>query len=596
MAVRYRAELDSYSGQQWKIDIYDSTYSGAMGTFQTDQPQIIYKGLTERNDPILASTLTVPFHVANATDEAFIDTVMTSQEERFTVIVYKNTFLHWCGVLLADEVTKEDRYYPYTVGLTFTDGLARLKDLPYNNSGTAYTGRVTLLAHVLNCILRAGINDLYGTNDIFLTTAVNWYDIRHQYATARCTLAYTDLDHSIFYKTDSDGNTEYKTCYEVLEMILSTFNARIMMDSGKFRIIQQQDYARTSTLTRQFNKAGTLKASGPVSYRVSQPAATRKAGAVYKFMKPLKEVTKVYKPAISSNESGSILPVQQGWTPEVALMNILPEQTVKINGQIRERFALEDNSGATVSLYSKWRLDFILTTTGAGTKYYLTNKNGPYQWSTTSTDYVTIQGPIFSGWDWDATWELAIGTPQVPAESTGTFQLRFTNHYTTNGVIWPIADNFYYAEYIDWGVFPDISADEGNTDPLEFKAINTLTGGGTVASTSILELKETLIGDGPTAVHIGKLMSNNGSAYDESTLWGVHNSTTRVNINQLAVNQVLSGQRVPVEVIQAAFINTSISAVLALVEGAKIYAPLSVTISMLTDEASGEWFNCAIPA
>jgi len=600
MAVRYRNTAYSIAGILWQIDIGDSAYSGAVNLFNTGGEifNLSYKGLTERCDPLMASTLTVPFQIETTTHEAFVNSIMAAQEERFTVQIYRNTVLYWSGVLLADQVQTEDIAYPYIVDLTFTDGLARLKDLDYSNNGAPYTGRETLLAIITRCLSRTGTSVLYGSGDYFLATSVNWYDIRHQYWSTKCPLAYTTLDNGIFSEVDQDGIYTYKTCSEVLEMILRTFNATIMLSGGYYRIKQQMDDSRGNFYIRYFTKSGTYITNGQYNYRSYPTVGERKTGGSFKYFPPLKQVRKVYKPRISVNNTGSILPVQQTYTPAINMISFIPAGiSLFFEGNVRERFWLEDPSG-NITLWSEWRLDIILTHTTLGTKYYLTNSGPGFIWSTDSSKYFGIRGPVMQGNGWDVTWPISVVTPVAPAECTATFEFKLINLYR-NGVVYPWVANgdFYLAEYYDFTVIPDLTDDLADCSDIEFKAINTIAGGGTVASTFKIDLPETLIGDGPQVIHIGKLMtSSNGSDYDESTAWGVHNSSSRANINQLSVNELLKGQRVPVEKFMGGFINNGIFAHNSIVWGSKVMVPITFNVSPASDEVSGEWFNCIIPS
>lgn len=601
MGVRYRNTFYSLAGTVWKLDIGDSAYSSTVNDFTTGQEgfSLAYKGITERCDPLFTSTVNIPFVIENTTHDSFITEVMTAQEERFTLQVYKDTVLYWSGVLLPDQVTKEDEYYPYVVELTFSDGIARLKDIDYTGDG--YDGRVTLLQHVLNCLSRTGVPVLYGASDPYLVTAINWYDVRHVYQQSRCTLAYTNLAYEVFREIDNDGNVEYKSCGEVLEMILRTFNARIQMVGGKYHITQVMDNNRTYFYTRTFDKSGNLLSSTATNFKLTIAAGYRKSGGAVKYMQPIRYVKKKYKPRVSPLDSNSILPIQQVYTPAVDLLNITPDGIIMyLQGTVRESFWLDNplnpDYDPPFTMFSKWKLELVLV--GTLDTYYLTNKNnGVTEWSTNSADYFTIQAPSYQSYTgWDNSWTFNYSTPPAPEEGYCTFKFTLINLYTSTNQVFPIGDNFYQAQYYNFTIVPDLTDDQADCTELEFTATNTITGGGTVASTAKLELPETLIGDGPAVTHIGKLMSSNGSTFDESTAWGVHNSTSRVNINQLAVNMILKGQRVPVEKFSGGFISQTATALTVINYDYKNFAPVIVNVNPAKDEITGEWFNCIIPA
>lgn len=600
MGVIYRGEFDSLSGVAWKIDIHDSLYSSTVNTFTPGSGgfQLSYKGITERTDPVLASTLTIPFIIRNATDNGFIEILMTAQEERYTVIVYKNSAIYWIGVMLPDEVQREDSSYPYEVELTFTDGLSRLKDLDYNNAGTAYTGRATLLAHILNTLNRCGTATHYGTSDTMLTTKINWYELYHSYTPARCPLVYTDLSHSVFYEYDEDGTVSYKSCYDVLETILRAFNARVLQSNGVYLIYQIQDMTIANGYYRSFSKSGTLLASGTNSLRVTVTDPIRKAGAVYRYMQPLREVSKTYKAATINSSDGNWLPVQslyETYVPLIAeIVTGTSGTTIDFTGTFREWYI----GPSAQQFYTQFSIFIKKTKTSDSSVQYLGGGPtvAPY-WTATSTYYTYYTGSTGGG-SFSRYSNYSITTPAITDDCTIEFKITGHLHFTPNGIAYtlPLTSNYSYDVYEPYAAVSYYD-EESEEQEIRYKAVNSISGGGTVASTSRLELPDTIIGDGPNNYYIGRLRSYfaGNSTWYPSGDWWVRSSGTPIKLHQLSVDQALKGQRIPVLRIQASWISSSITASSSLVLGTAVYIPMTVTIEPERDEVTGEWFNCITP-
>jgi len=600
MAVRYRSTFYSLSGITWKMEICDNEWGGYVYEFKTG-PEIFslsYKEMKDRSDTIFSSSVSIPLLVTDSNVEYFVTSIMTTQEERFTLQIYKNNVLYWRGILLHDLVQKEDIDYPYIVDLTFTDGLARLKDQEYNNSGTAYDGRETILDHILNCLNKTGLTQLYGTGDEFIRTCVNWYDANHNYTQTLCPLKYTNVDHMVFYSVDDGGTYEFKNCAEVLEMLLSQFNARIFMAGGIFWVVQPQEYSRSWTYFRSFTSAGVSSGSSRSTSRVTPTAAQRKAGGLTKYLPPLYKVSRVYKPHKTSYENESYLPVQSKYETAVSLLNnVTGGDVLRFAGVCHDWYS----STPTPPIQSKFYLALIATDLTTGTKYYLSNQNtnGALTWETTSFQhYYGFATPISYGSAGGNTWNIMIDvafmTPELPGSNqfSVTFQLIRSGFYKLSGDPYtPPAGAVYDYECIGFAIANSYGI-AINGDPEEI--LFTTTSAGT-ASRHVMNLPETPIGDGPNALSAGRLMT--GVTFANSSSWQVHASTlTGKNINVLSIEQMIKPQRLPVEIFAGSYINSDITAATALYfSGTRILVPLSLKVDPAQDEVHGQWFNTAMP-
>ena len=94
MAVRFQSEFTSDNGDAYKIEIHDSEWLGGVFTFVVDSRgfELDYSGDTDDIvSPIIGSRLIVGAYSNDGYFETFIDSLKTYQENRFRIVVYKQT-------------------------------------------------------------------------------------------------------------------------------------------------------------------------------------------------------------------------------------------------------------------------------------------------------------------------------------------------------------------------------------------------------------------------------------------------------------------------------------------------------------------------
>ena len=140
-------------------------------------------GASKTIDPVLGSRCEVTVQVveSDSTLRTFISNVVATRENVFFIEIQEDTGggyeLYWAGKVLNDLIEEPDTW-PSEVTLTATDGLASLKDVPFDNAGTLYTGNAQfneLLALLMN---KTDVqSNTYGVSatSYSLRTAVNWW-------------------------------------------------------------------------------------------------------------------------------------------------------------------------------------------------------------------------------------------------------------------------------------------------------------------------------------------------------------------------------------------------------------------------------------
>ena len=92
-AVRYRSEWSDADGQDWRIDIIDTGYSGSIDenlVLQAEGCNLNWAGATKvKFSPILTSELTVNFIIRDATEQQLLTQLATHPEGEFVIGLYK---------------------------------------------------------------------------------------------------------------------------------------------------------------------------------------------------------------------------------------------------------------------------------------------------------------------------------------------------------------------------------------------------------------------------------------------------------------------------------------------------------------------------
>uniref|UniRef100_UPI003FF04E43 hypothetical protein n=1 Tax=Butyricimonas faecalis TaxID=2093856 RepID=UPI003FF04E43 len=161
----------------------------------------------------------------------------TVDNKKFLVELYKNNSLIWTGYVLPEKYSEPYVPVPYDVSVTASDGLGILKDIPFTLSGEKTLFEVTRF-----CCNQTGM-----TLDFIVFSSL----VESSMNTGNSMLVQTSLDVSTF---------QDKTCYEVLESILTSLDAFITEANGKWVIARYTDLDKEG-----FLYSNTGGSSGKVS-------------------------------------------------------------------------------------------------------------------------------------------------------------------------------------------------------------------------------------------------------------------------------------------------------------------------------------------
>jgi hypothetical protein len=94
MAIRFQSEFTSDNGDSYKIEIHDSEWLGGINTFRVDSQGFTLEYTGETDDivsPVIGSKVCVGAYSNDGQFETFIDSLKSYQENRYRLVIYKQT-------------------------------------------------------------------------------------------------------------------------------------------------------------------------------------------------------------------------------------------------------------------------------------------------------------------------------------------------------------------------------------------------------------------------------------------------------------------------------------------------------------------------
>jgi hypothetical protein len=625
MAKRLESVFYSEKGQDYTIEIHDKDYSGSVLDFDVIECSLKYDAGGDEDNrfvPVISSELELNMFINSSNLDQFVEDLIVSPEDRFYIVIKAkdendDIQFRWIGYILSDLISIED--IAIDLGYNFTikakDGLNRLKNFDYNNNGVVYTGKQTLLGHVINCLLKIdfALIEYFTANDYLITYATNW--ISDEGGTEN-TLTSARVSHRAFYHIDNKGNYIYKSCYDVLSEICKSLGARIVSSGTGFYLTQINVYSDAANVTEyKYNALTQGITSEVVSYSIthnqSQADTTpiyRLFGGNFEFYAPLQYVQVDYTHIATRNL----------WVGD------------ELSSSIQTPVIIEDiDSGqGTATIQFDFKLEYksnwIDTQAGIDPTprqdhfiiYKATVKVGDNYWVNTytqdvfSVEFTTAQWSVTAGFFYfvtdimDANDQLYFKNYQilavnVPGDGDMTINLEI-DKVRANGQDLPFiyegqsTSNQAYAEitynasaiYIQNIVLGTFAT---QNDINRYQSTNNIKASKPLMLT-------TFIGDGPNINSPGHLEVNDGSDWVLSENWSISGGDSKP-ISQLLANEIIKGQITPVRKFanMPFMMNNAKASFLqphyAISYDSSYWVFIQGTINFSIDKFQGEWFK-----
>ena len=338
-AIRLHAEFTDDLGTAYKLNIHQNGFVGSSTEFNlgADGFTLRYSGNNEdRMQPIIGSEVTFTLIENVAAHTTFLTALATSEDAAFTVSIFKDpdgaNTLFWTGVLLHEQVELQDEAFPIQNTMTAVDDLGNLKNIPYDNSGTFYTGQETIAAHLTNLLNKTRALHIFASGDVFLKYANDFKPTTFSSANALIEL---QVGHAAFYNLDEDGNAQGMDCFTVLKNFAITFNARVFLHEGCFYFMPVGAVINNTTVNLfTVTKAGTISGSATATdtQLTVDTDMERMRGGVTTFLPALNKVQRTWR-------TDANLPVVG---PETQFLNAINNQ-IALGTNITDNNLLYDN-------------------------------------------------------------------------------------------------------------------------------------------------------------------------------------------------------------------------------------------------------------
>ena len=608
-AVRFRGEMRDTTGDEWRVDIYDSQYTGSPDsiTLAEDGWALTWNGdIRNKVNPILTSEAVISFVMRDATDENLMTLIAGNVEGRFTIAIYQVIatvpVLFWTGTVLTDQVAYLDEYYPIRAEIRATDDIGALQDVPYDDDGTPYAsnGYKTVIGHVHEALLKTRqVANFYTSTNHFLTYANDFYSVDDDVSVTDH-LNSTRIYNLTWNNPNDEGVNQIVSAYEVLESICLTYNARLFQYAGSwyFLPIGAYQYDETSIDCERLKFDGTSGTSFTYSNPFQEVGSGMKKlrGWRVEYYQPYKQVnrTQVYSGNIAIIADG-YYDLEVGDTLNDPDLDYASGELLKLSGDV----ALTYQGDGTTTGNSRVGRFLVRVTLKVGTYYlrrdvtfsgtaydfqmepgtvleYTAGTMGDTTWNATAETFDTLT-PTFDRNQGATAWNAVTYTmeqilPGLPTGLSGvefsavlydvdnTGSLTLANSATYTGIITGLR--------VDW-----VEENQTNGDTILWKATGQDTNRGT------LDQGQTYIGDLVSANSRGVLKVIGSSGPQNSSGWRSLNVTTgSLTIHRLGTQEVQALHNVTTKGYQGTLHSEILGPVHLLKDGGDYYMPTSISI------------------
>jgi len=450
-AIRYQTSGFSIDGYEYRISIYDKTYSGAIvSDFILDSNffELRYdSGADENYSPIIGSELTLNielFKSAARNDTTlftFLKNMIAQNSQTYYIIIEEKVsgsyVNYWRGNVVQDQSTWNNDALEGGKSFKVTaNDFAFLNELPFELLSTA-TPKVVAeypLRSLMNAALtKLGIyDDFAGDILYYFLHNINWFETTIPLLDRPNTdILYDILTNDSNFTELNEDQTENTIKYiEVLKTICIIFGCRLIQSNGKFWAIQMANYANSTSKFYQRGIDNNNNTTVTVSPRkavdnTSGPLKILEGGS-YAGIRPYYTVF-AEKPRLNS----LLVPENKkdlDNTNHMASTQKSIRFTGGNNNKIEINFDTESNYTGDIYIedatYGKVRIlpsFFTLTQqkfivkikNTAGTFYYLKNLGNSFTWTLTSST-VVLNFPL-TGLFFDGKLAGSLLTPVLPS-------------------------------------------------------------------------------------------------------------------------------------------------------------------------------------
>ena len=237
--LRYRLEYLDINEVLTRVDIAEAIDMN--GLLEIERVQAEPVTITWGDDTAVAPILygsTIKLNWYSETDYQYLG-LYTGDPEKWKITYYKGGVFKGQWFALPEQWQEPLTHPPYPVSFEGADGLANLRNIPFEDAdGNFFTGRRSLLEVLATCLQQTHL-------ELSFNTAIDYHEDSHNPANDTLTQTFVDV-----------GMYEGMTCGEVLESVFA--ECRIYQRDGMWWVVSNTNYVRNSFTYFRYNKNGAF--------------------------------------------------------------------------------------------------------------------------------------------------------------------------------------------------------------------------------------------------------------------------------------------------------------------------------------------------
>lgn len=598
---RLYGEFTDDTNESWRVSIYDtnSTWNAANKTEFTLGPDgftLRYTGDTEQqHQPIIASSVTFTLFEQVAAHTQTLDLLYSFSEGRLLVDVYRDpdgdNTLYWRGVILAEQVERNDESFPTAVLITASDDLGNLKDVDFDLTlGDVGGGGLQVNRHLVRCLGGLRTYSRFADGEPIL----RYINDTELHSAEDGTNPLADIIANVPVIVDDDGTTKAHSAYDILHSLATTFNARVFLSEGVFWFWPINAHKRVSDSVaigtagvKQYDKdadsiSWTATNGGAMNLAATPDSGTdyiKLAGHTFTHLPPALSVERTRRfngnQFLARGNDATII------TSGVNVTLADTDQTYTAGAKFRFSGSVEFQVSPDASFEfnepaSRVHIEVELVVK-VGTQYYQ-----PEEWTTDSADKYVIDVRTFDrNRGTNTVTAYSFVTDGLPSEQTGvdvTAVVKFFDETGTNVTASYTSDDFFF----DCGV--EVVDDNGsNADVKTYRATHSST------NVLVVDQGEVLFGDNIAHSAQGKLYHLLPHVEND---WKSSQSAGPLPIHRLGVNEALARQKFATK-LHRGTVKGLIEMWHTMVEDSEYYVPFNISVNMNRRHTNVERYKIA---
>lgn len=261
MARKYYGYMDDINGQRYTVEIWDGP--NGLLTAGTQLPLAADGFILDQQgegdylweNVIRKTKATAYFVVNNTADHTFFQGLGVDDEDKYALVIWKGSTLHWVGRILSDMNQYELRpELNTTYQITGVDCLALMDQYYVDPTWFSAADRLNML-DLIRLSLKQTNLDLYwnhlGESDNYILDSVESDTPRVQALKKYEVNKNSVIDDYSLYYTQSVTDAEWRgwiTCEQAFINILTAMEARIMLENGRYVTYQPVEFGVAITI------------------------------------------------------------------------------------------------------------------------------------------------------------------------------------------------------------------------------------------------------------------------------------------------------------------------------------------------------------